>query len=163
MNKKASNNYIYLILMGILTAAIAVFIFSMCYTGKNSNANVEDVVNAVMPYMDTDKVQAGDNNMIQKLYGLDLSEFEGATLYYPVTNMDADELFIIKLKDSSQQKEVEDAINSRLATQLASFDGYGDEQTAMLNASHIYVSGNYAIFISGNQADAGLAAFKKAL
>ncbi len=163
MNKKASNNYFYLILMGLLTVGIAAFIFSMCYTGKNSNANVEDVVNAVIPYMDSDKVKLGDANMVQKLYGLDINEFEGVTLYYPVSNMDADELFVVKLKDSSQQEAVKSAIEARLATQLSNFDGYGDEQTAMLNASQTYVSGNYAIFISGNQAVDGLNAFKKAL
>lgn len=163
MKDKFQNSYGYLVIMGVLTLAIAGFIFSMCFTGINSKTDVNTAVEAVLPYMDTEKVKLGDANMVQKLYGVDINEFEGATLYYPVSNMDADELFIVKLKDPSQQETVRNAMQSRLNTQLDNFDGYGDEQTAMLNASHIYVSGNYAIFISGNNADDGLAAFKKAL
>ena len=107
-------------------------------------------------------MQQADNQMIKRLYGLDPAAYDGICLYYPLTNMGAEELFLIKLKDISQQAEVQSAINSRLATQKKSFEGYGIEQSAMLNRSLSEVRGNYAIFVSAEDPAPMKNAFDKA-
>ena len=89
-----------------------------------------------------------DNQMIKRLYGLDPAAFESCVLYYPTTNMMAEELLIIKLSDTAQAEAVAAAIESRLETQKASFDGYGIEQYDMLtNNAVVEVRGNFVLFV----------------
>ena len=81
----------------------------------------------------------------------------------PKDNMDVNELLIVKLKDTSQSKAVESAIRQRLDTQLKSFEGYGAEQTALLEAHKLQVKGNYIFFMVGDRAAAAQKAFLKSL
>ena len=69
------------------------------------------------------------------------------TLYSPASNMDAQELLIIKLKDNSQAEAVTEAINARLETQMNSFEGYGIEQYAMLENHILDVQGNFILYV----------------
>ena len=77
--------------------------------------------------------------------------------------MGAEELLVVKLSDISQQEAVKAAVDSRIATQLNNFDGYGVEQTEMLNSSITLVEGNYILFVSGNDAEAVAASFREGL
>ena len=149
--------------MLLLCAGVLIFIISQTSSGKVSSADISTVSQNTAVYVNADAVKEADANMIKRLYGLDPSSYEGIVLYYPVSNMDADEMCIIKLKDTSQQETVRAALEARLETQLKSFEGYGIEQTAMLNAAQIYVSGNYALYFSGDGAAEALAAFKASL
>ena len=88
---------------------------------------------------------------------------DGCLLYYPSTNMGARELLIVRLSDLSQQKAVAGAVAARLQTQLKSFEGYGVEQTALLNEAVTDVQGNYILFVVHENAAAADRAFRKAL
>ena len=67
----------------------------------------------------------GDNMMLRRLYGLDQSAYQGAALYYPSSNMGAEELLLIQMKEAGQQEAIEEAIENRLKAQKKNFDGYG--------------------------------------
>ena len=54
--------------------------------------------------------------MVKRLYGLNPSDFDGCLLYYPQTNMEAEELLLLKLRDTSQQEAVRAAVEARLET-----------------------------------------------
>ena len=129
-----------------------------------SNAVFADVSAAVVPEVDKTNMNEAQNQMVKRLYGLDPVNFEGCTLYYPRTNMDAEELLVIKLKEVSQQAEVEAAIEARLQSQKDVFDGYGVSQTDLLtNYSVIDVRGNYVLFVVSKNCDAAQTAFRDAL
>lgn len=125
-----------------------------------SSAPFARVCEAVLPQVDTANMQQADNQMVKRLYGLDPAAFEGCVLYYPSTNMDAEELLILKMQDVSQAEEVSAAIQTRLQTQKTSFDGYGVEQTDLLtNYCVVEVRGNYALFVVSKTCDAARTAF----
>lgn len=124
----------------------------------------ETVQNAVTSVMNLSAMQEGNNQMVRRFYGLDPVQFEDCALYYPLTNMEAEELFLVKLKDTTQAEDVRAAIEKRLEAQKAVFDGYGVEQYNMLcNFSRIEVRGNYILFVVGAQADTAVSAFRSAL
>ena len=62
-----------------------------------SDADPAAVREAVTAQMDMTNVLEADNQMIRRLYGLDIAAYEGCCLYYPATNMGAEELLIVKL------------------------------------------------------------------
>ena len=108
-------------------------------------------------------MEAAEARMVKRFYGLNPKDYEGAVLYAPIDNMDAHEMLLVKLKDSSQKKQVQDAILERLDTQLKSFQGYGAEQTALLNKHVLLERGNFVLYVVGEHASDAQEAFVKSL
>ena len=103
-----------------------------------------------METADLSNTVQGDNQMVRRLYGITPSDYDGVLLFCPKTNMGAEELFLVRLKDPSQAEGVMASIEKRLETQLASFNGYGVDQTEMLEKSVTLSEGGYCLFYSGN-------------
>lgn len=134
----------------LFVAALCVFLYFMLSANRESRAAFSDVQEAVISAADLTPMAEGDNQTFKRLYGLSASDYENVLLYYPTTNMGAEELLLIQLKDLSQQQAVKDAIESRLDTQKKSFDGYGVDQYAMLEKAVVEVQGNYILLVVAN-------------
>ena len=135
------------------SAAVAAVISLIWMFGGNtvSNADPLEVAEAVVETIDMENMLEADNQLIKRFYGLDPANFEGCILYYPTTNMMAEEVLIVKLKDMSQQEQVRTAIEKRIETQKTTFEGYGVEQFDMLtNSSAVEIRGNYVLFVVNN-------------
>ena len=146
-----------------MVAALLVFVIVLQAGDKSSNASLEAVTESVVGTLDLEGMQESNNRMFQKFYGLDPEDYEGVTLYSPASNMDAQELLIIKLKDNSQAEAVAAAINTRLETQMNSFEGYGIEQYAMLEDHVLDVQGNFILYIVHPDAGQADEAFRNSL
>lgn len=158
------NTKIYEIMRWLCAIAVVFFIASGLLDNSLSNANAEDVLSAVTETLDMQTMQQADHQMIKRLYGLNPADYESCTLYYPTSNMGAEELLLIKLKDVKQQEQIEAAALARLETQKTSFDGYGIEQYDMLtNNSVLELHGNFVLFVVNPNSAAALAAFENAL
>lgn len=135
------------VLKWLFVAALCVFLYFMLSANRESRAAFSDVQEAVISAADLTPMAEGDNQTFKRLYGLSASDYENVLLYYPTTNMGAEELLLIQLKDLSQQQAVKDAIENRLDTQKKSFDGYGVDQYAMLEKAVVEVQGNYILLV----------------
>ena len=141
-----------------------IYLFSMFGGDTISHAAAEDVAAAVTATIDMTNMVEAENQMIKRLYGLDPAAFESCILYYPTTNMMAEELLIVKLADRSQQEMVRAAAEARLATQKTTFEGYGVEQFDMLtNHCVIEIRGNYVLFLVNPACEDARKAFLGAL
>lgn len=140
-----------------LVVLVAVISLMTMFGGDTvSAADPAEVEAAVVARLDMTNMLQGDNKMIKRFYGLDPAAYEACILYYPTTNMMAEELLIVKLADVSQQETVRAAVEARIATQKNTFEGYGVEQFEMLsNNAVVEVRGNYILFVvSASSADA---------
>lgn len=152
------------ILRWVAVAAAVVFLISVFSQNRISSATPETVIEAVTSKLDMSEMQEANNRMIKRLYGIDPESFDACVLYYPTTNMGAEELLIVKLSDISQQDAVRQAVEKRLDTQKTSFDGYGADQYDMLtNHSTIEIRGNYILFVVHPASSAAAQAFLSAL
>lgn len=149
----------------ILAVAMLIFVSTLFGGGKSiSNAAFADVKAAVISGVDMSEMQMAENRMIKRLYGISSGDYENVVLYYPTTNMGAEEILLVQLSDPSQSDALVAAIESRLATQKKSFDGYGAEQTDLLtNFSRIDVQGNYVLFVVNKNAATIAANFENSL
>ena len=148
----------------LFAAAAVVLLLCMFSQDPVSDADPAKVTSAVTAALDLTTMQKADNQMIRRLYGLNPADYESCVLYYPTTNMGAEELLLVKLKSTDQQGAVKDAIDTRLATQKASFDGYGVEQYDMLTTNAVIeVRGNYVLFVVNPASQAARQAFLDAL
>ncbi len=134
------------------------------FNNRQSKADFDDVKKAVEKTVKDDKTMLdADKNMIKRLYGLNPADYEGVMLKYPSTNMNVDEVFVVKLKNLSQQEATVDAINKRLDTQKKNFDGYGTNQYSILEKSQIDVRGNYIMFVVAEKPDPIVKVFEESL
>ena len=148
------------------SAAVAAVISLIWMFGGNtvSNADPVEVAEAVVETIDMENMLEADNQLIKRFYGLDPASFDGCILYYPTTNMMAEEVLIVKLKDMSQQAQVRAAIEKRIETQKTTFEGYGVEQFELLtNNAVVEVRGNFVLFIVNANSAEAQKAFLKAL
>lgn len=152
--------------IGRWAVLIVAVISLMIQFGGNaqSQADAREVADAVTACMDMENMLEADNQLVKRFYGLDPSAFESCILYYPNTNMMAEEVLIVKLSDMSQQEQVRKACLQRLDTQKTTFEGYGVEQYEMLeNKSIIDVRGNFVLFVVNPNASQAQRAFRNAL
>ena len=148
------------------SAAVAAVISLIWMFGGNtvSNADPVEVAEAVVETIDMENMLEADNQLIKRFYGLDPASFDGCILYYPTTNMMAEEVLIVKLKDMSQQAQVRAAIEKRIETQKTTFEGYGVEQFELLtNNAVVEVRGNFVLFIVNANSAEAQKAFLKAI
>ena len=157
-------NMIYEIARWAVVLVAVVSLIIMFGGNTVSSADPADVEAAVTAQIDMTNMLPGDNQMIKRFYGLDPSQFEECILYYPTTNMMAEELLIVKLSDLSQQETVRSAVEARIATQKNTFEGYGVEQFEMLtNNAVVEVRGNYILFVVNGASAAARDAFLRAI
>lgn len=147
----------------VLAVLLFIFIIADVSLDQSSNADIKTVAAHVAEAAGVDVAETAEDRMIKRFYGLNPRDYEGAVLYAPKDNMDVNEIFIVKLKDESQAKSVEEAIRKRLDTQLKSFEGYGVEQTALLKAHVLEERGNYIFYMVGEKAGNTQKAFLESL
>ena len=164
MKNLSAKNYIFGAVRWVAVIAFALVLILFASQNKISKASLKDVSAATVKAVNVKKMQKGNDSTFKRLYGLNSADYDGVFLYWPLSNMDAEEMLIVKLKDVSQQEQVKEAIAARLETQKKSFDGYGVEQYALLTeSSTVDVQGNYILFVVGSEYQAADAAFKQAL
>ena len=146
-------------------AVLAVISLIWMFGGNSvSSADPAEVAEAVIETIDMENMLEADNQLIRRFYGLDPASFEGCILYYPTTNMMAEEVLIVKLRDLSQQEQVRAAIEARIETQKTTFEGYGVEQFELLtNNAVVEVRGNFILFIVNANSAEAQKAFLKAI
>ena len=105
--------------------------------------------------------KAGDMRM-KRAFGLNAADFEEYLYYTPDNTMSVNELLIVKLRDESQADNVLSAMESRLNTQKKNFDGYGTNQTDLLNHAKVFGEGRYVCFLVSEDVDGWYDTVRKA-
>ena len=118
------------LMLAVVTAFLLIF---MVGSAPNTDVSLQELEAVAVPQLSEGEVQKADGRMLRRLYGLNPSDYAEVVLYYPASNMGVEELLLVKLNDTAQTETVEAAIGARLGAQKQSFDGYGIEQTALLN------------------------------
>ena len=144
-------------------AALIVMLIQTKASARPSKTGFDEVKAAVTKDADLDNTKESDMLLLKRFYSLDSSEYDGAVYYSPKTNMGAEELVLIRLKDAGQRDQVMAVYDARIRTQLSSFEGYGVDQTELLKNAVCDCAGNYCLLYVGARADKVQHAFRKAL
>ena len=154
-------------LLRLLALGGLISIVAFGFMGKKavtSDTPFETVLEAVRSKADLSAVREGENQMVRRLYGVSPADYEECVLYYPSTNMGAEEILLIKLHPGQSADALAAAAEQRIKDQLNVFEGYGIEQVALLkDHARIEAPGNYFLFIVSAGADEAVAAFYEVL
>lgn len=155
-------NWLSFIRYGMLVLLV-VFIVALLGADKTSETKIETVEKAVKKEVPLTGMHSVQSQMVKRLYGLNVNDYEGVVLYISDSNMGAEELLIVKLADTSQAEAVESAVQTRIENQENSFEGYGVEQYQLLQEHVLDVEGNYVFFMVHKDAQKAQKAFLNSL
>ena len=96
----------------ILILILGFILWQVLSRGIQSRADFSAVAESVTSAADLSPMVEGDNQMVRRLYGLNPADYEGVLLYYPSSNMGAEEILVVKLSDLSQQETVKAAMEA---------------------------------------------------
>ena len=166
MNTKKLNikNLIFTIIRIVLVIALvfAIFFFVFKKPAKSDKPFIE-IKNAITKMIETENMEENTVRFLKKYYNLNAGDFDGVLIYTPTTSMDAEEILLIKLKDDSQEDAIKKAVEERVDAKLQAFKGYAPEQYDLSKKYILDISGGYALYVVGPDAQKIDEAFKKAL
>jgi len=99
------------------------------------------------------ELKEGDWDKLQKLYNIDADSVNEFILYTSTSNVKADELAIIKLKDPSQAKSVTAKIKQRIDAQIIKFKDYRPNEYFLLENHVLKTKGSFVFFAVSKEAD----------
>ena len=130
---------------------------------KESTRSVDEVSRPVVELFENPRAEKSTGRILKKYYGLNEGDLAAAVLYFPISNMDAEELLIVKLNDASDADAVKAAMEDRQQTQIGIYEGYAPEQLALCENAIIDVQGNYILYVVHEDAEKIDAVFRAAL
>ena len=141
-------------IFSILLVLFLVVVVWLCLSGtRGSSKTMAEVSAPVIAAFENDRAQQREGRILKKYYDLNPGDYEEVVLYFPVTNMDPQELLLIRLKDPAQAESVVSAIQNRQETQKGIYEGYAPEQLALCEQGIIDVRGNYILYVVHEDAE----------
>lgn len=147
-------------------AMVVVFIAYIALLVSQENTDdvpVKTISQNMLKVTNTDGMSQGTTQDLKKYYGLNANDYDGVMLYIPDDVMSVNEILVVKLKNQEQANEVEQAVKKRLKTQKSSFEGYGVNQTKLLNSAITETKGNYVMMVISEDAEKIFKAFKNSI
>ncbi|MBC8590918.1 DUF4358 domain-containing protein [Wansuia hejianensis] len=131
---------------GIIMLVIIIFIITGC-SSKNtidSNISFKDLETKIKGIANMSNMNVGDMESLESLYGINKDEIEDFIFYTSTTNIKADEIVVLKVKDSSKIDEIKAKISKRIDEQTMKFQDYLPEEYYLIE-KHILKSKNDCI------------------
>lgn len=151
---------IRVLLVAALTGAIVYFFF---FQKPESDVPFQTVKARVAATVRSDGMAESTSRFFKKYYNQNAEDFDGVLLYAPVSNMDADEVLLVKAKTDQQAESLMEAIKTRQQTKEHTFEGYAPEQYALCQNYILNRQGHYILFAVSANAEETDAAFKAAV
>ena len=146
-----------------LIILIIVLALPLLGCSQNTPPPLSDIEADLLASGETQGMIKADGKALKRIYGLNINDFEEVAVYTPSNYMDVSEILIIKSKDAAQLDLIEIAVDTRVAKQLESFNGYGPEQCALLDNYEIKIIGNTLFYCVSPDAANLKDTFKKSM
>lgn len=131
---------------------INVSIFTMGCSSE-TNVSINDIESNLIKNIDTESMEKGNQKTLRRFYGINPDDLEDFVLYTPKSNMDVDEMLVLKAKDLEKVDFIEESIESRVNRQIENFNGYGVDQVGLLDNYEMKIEDKYVFFVVSNKAE----------
>ncbi|MEF9946130.1 MAG: DUF4358 domain-containing protein [Lachnospiraceae bacterium] len=146
-----------------MVVVLIVYIGALLVMNGNSKVPFQTVAKAVEKKADAKTMEKAGARELRKYYGLNAKDYDGTLFYRAKSAMGVEELLLIKVKNPSQAETVEASIERRVEGQKKNFEGYGVEQTKLLNDAVWETKGNYIFLSIAKHAENLQKTFRKSL
>lgn len=129
--------------------------------GKERSA--EEVGESIRQAAELPDMKQGDLEKLEKLYHIESGEVEDFILFTASSNVKADELAVLKVKDVSKVDHVKGKIQQRIDEQTVKFKDYRPEEYYLIRKHVLKTKGPFVLFAVSQEAGQIERAFEEAL
>ena len=147
----------------VVFALIVAFIVTLMLYTSSSNKPFDEIKQSVADALDKSSLKERDAASFKRDTGLNAADYSGVMYYASESNISAEEVLLIRVKDESQIQDVTEAIEERIEGRMNDFDGYAPEEVKLLEGAKLSVRGRYIFLAVAPKADEYLAAFGSGL
>lgn len=141
--KKSTYKKYYLIQI-IIIVVIFIGVYPIV---KVRQANMDDIRNSIEKSVSLDRMDMGNEKILKKLYYINIKDLEDFIYYAPKSNMDEDEILVLKVKDEKNIPIIKSQIQKRIDKKAESFKNYRPEKYEIIKNAVLEDEGQYLIFI----------------
>jgi translation elongation factor EF-1beta len=153
---KKYKNYYYILIAAVLITGIALY-----QVLKVKDADMDNLRQSLSQVIDGEHMDVGDGSKLRKLYYISKNEVEDFILYSPKSNMDANEVLILKAKNEVDIEELKVKVEERIKKQADSFKSYRPEEYDIISNRVLDIKGKYLILIISRESATIEAAINK--
>lgn len=149
----------------IFVCTITLAVLSGC-SGKQvtqGNPSAIEIGEQIGHTTNLEEMKERDNNKLQKLYNINIDEVESFVLYTAPTNIKADEIAVIKVKDIKNVDNMKEKILNRIEKKSKSFKDYLPEEYFLIEKHVLKTKDNYILLAISKDSDEIEKTFDKAL
>lgn len=149
----------------IIVCTITFGALSGCF-GKKENVNnlsATEIGEKIKQVANLEEMKEGDSKKLQKLYNINTDEVESFVLYTAPTNIKADEIAVIKVKDMKNVENIKEKISSRFEKKSKSFKDYLPDEYFLIEKHVLKTKDNYILLAISKDADKVEKTFDKML
>lgn len=149
----------------MLTLIVVISVLSGC-SGKDDKTQEQlsatQLGKSIEQVVSLKEMKKADLNKLKKLYKIDADSVDDFILYTSTSNVKADELAVIKLKDESQVEGVKENIEQRIEAQKMKFKDYRPDEYFLVENHVLKTKGPFVFFAVSKEADQMEHAFNNA-
>lgn len=108
------------------------------------------------------EMKKGDAAKLRRFYGIKSGDVESFILYIAPSNIKADEIAVIKVKDIKDVDKIKGRVAQRIEKQSISFKDYLPDEYYLIEKNVLKVKGNYILFVVSKDAEKVSEAFDAA-
>lgn len=154
---KKYKNYYY-----ILIAAVLIIFIALYQVLKVKDADMDSLRNNLSQIINSELMDVGDSSKLRKLYYISKNEVEDFILYAPKSNMDANEVLVLKGKSEEAIEQLKVKVEGRIKKQSDSFNSYRPEEYDIISNRVLDIKGKYLVLIISRDSATIEAAINKA-
>lgn len=139
---KKYKNYYYILIATVLITFIALY-----QVLKVKDADMDSLRKNLSQVIDDEQMDIGDSSKLRKLYYISKNEVEDFILYAPKSNMDANEVLVLKGKSEEVIQQLKVKVEGRIKKQSDSFNSYRPEEYDIISNRVLDIKGKYLILI----------------
>ena len=131
----------------VFVVILIIFLFSVYARAGAKDVPMKEIEKALTAQTDMTQMAKCDNR------NLDYEQYDSYLYYKGKEALSVDEVLVIKTHEKTDLDNIKDAVEKRIDSQKATFDGYGPTQVALLSNAVIITKGNYLFYCTGKNAD----------
>lgn len=140
----------------ILIICMTIFVtglFQGCSFLQTKNPDVSEIVANIKKANDLSQMQESNKTKVRRLYSINTNTLDQFAFYAPKTNMQANELLILKVKDQDDIDGIQENIENRIEKQANNFQNYSPDQYSILENYSLQIKGKYVILVVSEDVD----------
>ena len=113
---------------------------------KSTSASPYDIASKIKDSLNLKEMTQINDKKLKKLYNISTDEIDSYCIFVSMSNIKADEIAVIKIKNSKDAQSLKDKIQKRNAAQALSFKDYLPEQYTLIQNHVLKSNGNYILY-----------------